>query len=153
MPRRLLLLPFLLLPACGKGGQGPVADACRAETLPLVGSGAAPTVADVALEVHDYGIVLLATATDPQGSANLLNVQQRIGIFPDSACAGAVITLQDDLSGSGLEESFGTALTPAQNASLYHAIASSRRWPVQVDFADREEHTTRGRVMARVILQ
>ena len=35
------------------------------------------------------GGVLLATATDPDGTDNLLDVTQSIGVFPDLQCNGA----------------------------------------------------------------
>ena len=50
---------------------------------------------------------MLATVTDAQGTANLLGINQTIGVFPDRDCVDAAITVEDDLAGSGLEESFG----------------------------------------------
>lgn len=148
-----LMALFVGSAACGADPHQPITDACRAVSLPISAGVNAPTVTDVALEVHGYGVVVLATATDPQGSQNLLDVPQTIRLFSDSTCAATAISVQDDLAGSGLEESFGTAVTPSQNAVLYGLIAASKRWPVEVSFSDRDGNATTGRVRARVVAE
>jgi hypothetical protein len=119
--------------------------------LPLTGAAAGPTVTDVGLEAQASGIVVIATATDPQGTADLQDVVQVISVYPDSECAGSPIAIQDDLSGSGVEETFGTVVEVSASPALYEAIANAERWPVEVDFGDRDDNRTAGRVMARVI--
>lgn len=149
--RCLVLVASLpLLSACGDSVTE-TEDNCNTVALPLSGSAAGPTVTNVTLEVQPGGIVVLATATDPGGTANLLDVTQSIGVFPDLQCDGAAIVLTDDLAGSGVEESFGTAVDIAVNPTLYNAIAGSARWPVVVDVRDADGNRTTGRVMATVV--
>lgn len=135
---------------CGDDPSMPV-DPCGLQDLPLRGQVSGPTVTDVALE--DQGgqrIVVLATATDPQGDADLLGVVQTLKVFRNKACEGAPIVLQDDLAGSGVEESFGTAVDTTTDASLYREISDSDRWPVALSFQDAGGNTVEGRVAARV---
>ncbi|HEX6134421.1 MAG TPA: hypothetical protein VFZ24_10670 [Longimicrobiales bacterium] len=151
---RRALVPALLAAPAGACGEDPViiVDRCEAVALPLSGSADAPVVTDVGLEVQTGIIVALATATDPQGSANLSNVIQRLGVFPDPpSCRESPLILQDDLAGSGVEESFGTVVDAAANPALFNAIAAAQEWPVDVDFADADGNRTTGRVRARVI--
>lgn len=122
---------------------------CNVAALPLGGAAAAPTIVAVSLEVQPSGIVVLVTATDPQGSANLENVTQSVGVFQDRACRTTPIVIQDDLAGSGLEESFGTIVP--QTSPLYSTIAASDSWPVEVDFRDSDGNRTTGRIMAEVL--
>ncbi|HEX2165729.1 MAG TPA: hypothetical protein VHG09_00705 [Longimicrobiales bacterium] len=136
--------------SCGSDSTGP-ADDCDVAGLPLSGSEDGPVVVAVSLEVQPGGIVLLATATDPQGSENLLGVQQSISVFPNARCTGTPITVRDDLAGSGVEESFGTAIAAGDDAALYGSIAAASSWPVSVDFRDQDGNRTFGRVMAAVI--
>jgi hypothetical protein len=127
------------------------AERCKIVSLPLRGSSVnAPTVIDVGLEIQTSGIVIEATATDPQGDANLTDILQSVGVFPDVRCEGEPIVLRDDLVGSGVEETFGTAISAASNRALYDAIAGANRWPVVVDFEDRDGNRTTGRVNARI---
>lgn len=127
------------------------ADSCQVEELPLTGNSDAPVVTDVALEAQaDEGIVVLATATDPQGSGNLRDVPQTVRVFQDARCQLSPIVLQDDLAGSGVEKRFGTAV-PATNQSLFATIAEAERWPVAVEFRDIDDNSTSGRVLARVL--
>jgi hypothetical protein len=146
------ITPYVLLPllfvACSESS-GPD-DLCNTASLPLDGTGEGPVIVDVGLEVQPGGIVVLATATDPQGDPNLFNVVQTVGVFPDSRCEGTAITIQDDLAGSGLEESFGTAVDATTAATLYGRIAAATSWPVTVDFLDVDGNRTTGRVMADV---
>jgi hypothetical protein len=136
--------------SCGNNPAPTAADICQTVDLPLTGNPAGPTVTDVALEPQPDGVVLLATATDPEGTDNMLQVVQTIGVFQDAVCQGSTIMLQDDLACSGCEESFGTAV-PATNQSLYNEIAGAETWPVTLDFSDLDGHRTQGRVLARVI--
>lgn len=122
---------------------------CTITALPFSGAAAAPTIVALSLEVQSSGIVALVTATDPQGSENLQNVTQRIGVFQDRLCRTTSIVLQDDLAGSGLEESFGTVVP--QTSPLYSLIAAADSWPVEVDFRDSDGNRTTGRVMAVVL--
>lgn len=146
MKRSLLLVPFLVL-ACDDPAE--VEDRCNLAALPLQGSAAAPAITDVALEVQPSGIVVLATAIDDQD--DMTGVIQSIGVFRNAQCTGTPIVLQDDLAGSGLEESFGTAVSASTDAALYAAIAAAESWPVSVDFRDSGGARTTGRVAARVI--
>lgn len=124
---------------------------CGDTALPLAGFGAAPTITSVLLEVQAGGIVVLATASDPQGSGNLVNVTQEISVFRDARCESPPITVKDDLAGSGIEESFGTAVQAAAEPDLYSRIASASTWPVAVDFRDADGNRTIGRVRASVV--
>ncbi|HEU4681471.1 MAG TPA: hypothetical protein VFS51_06990 [Gemmatimonadales bacterium] len=117
----------------------------------MTGNSDAPVVTDVALEAQaGEGIVVLATATDPQGSNDLRDVLQTVRVFQDARCELSPIVLQDDLAGSGLEESFGIAV-PASNQSLFATIAEAESWPVAVEFRDIDDNSTSGRVLARVL--
>jgi hypothetical protein len=145
------LVALTVLVATCTNDPGGVDDRCMASMLPLTGVAAGPTVTDVGLEIQSSGIVVVATATDPQGSANLEDVVQSVGVFPDTECAASALVVQDDLVGSGIEETFGTVVEAATNPALYEAISTAQRWPVEVDFKDRDANRTAGRVMARII--
>lgn len=152
--RRVGALILLFVVSCGDDtgpdGVGGGSDgACELEELPVQGSSNAPLVTDVALEVQDQGgIVLHATASDPQGDDDLHDVPQIIRVFQDPLCETSPIVLQDDLVGSGVEETFGTAVE--RGTALYDAIAASETWPVEVDFTDANDNTTQAQVLARV---
>lgn len=151
--RRLYVPLFLSLSllSCGDDATTDPVDVCQTVPLPLVGSQGAPTVTDVALDPQvGEGVVVLATATDPEGTDNMLTVVQTIGVFPDEVCEGPPIVLRDDLACSGCEESFGIAVS-SDNQSLFANIAASVTWPVTVDFSDLDGHHTTGRVRARVV--
>ena len=105
---------------------------------------------DVGLEVQSSGIVVVATATDAQGSANLDSVLQTVGVYPNASCEGTPIPIQDDLVGSGVEETFGTVVEASVNPALYNAIAAATQWPVSVDFQDIDGNHTTGLVLAEV---
>lgn len=145
-----ILVPLVVLTACEDDATDP-GNECAAAGLPLSGAEAAPTIVEVGLEVQTGYIVVLATATDPQGSENLFGVLQSVGVFPDLTCAGAPIVLQDDLVGSGVQETFGTAVDAQVNPALYDAISSATFWPVEVDFRDQDGNRTSGRVLASVV--
>jgi hypothetical protein len=151
---RTLYVPLFLslsLVSCGDQASTDPVDVCQTVALPLAGSQGGPTVTDVALDPQvGEGVVVLATATDPDGTDNMLTVLQTIGVFPDAVCEGPPIVLQDDLACSGCEESFGIAVSPA-NQSLFAEIAASVTWPVMVEFSDLDGHQTTGRVRARVV--
>lgn len=147
--RRRALLSLLVICGCAGDSTGPV-DRCDARPLPFRGAAAAPAIVDAALEVQTHGVVVLITATDPQGSENLRDVPQSVGVFRDRRCEGARIVLQDDIAISGEEESFGTAVNAETDPALYAAIAAARQWPVEVDFRDVDGNRTSGRVLARV---
>ena len=148
--RAALMAIAVLVAGCDPGPSAPQ-DHCDAAGLPLRGVAAGPTVTDVGLEVQSGSIVIVATATDPQGTDNLRGVLQSVGVFTSTTCAGEPISLEDDLSGSGIEETFGTVLRESTQPALYAQIASAQRWPVSVRFRDRDGNETGGRVMARVI--
>lgn len=149
-----MLVPALLLAAgaCGDGAIEVVEpEPCMLQPLPLSGTPGAPTVTDVTLELQPgEGVVVVATATDPQGDADLRDVVQAVGVFPDLECRGAPLVVRDDLAGSGVEETFGTAVDAATRPDLYAAIEAEAGWPVEVDFADAGGSRTTGRVLARV---
>jgi hypothetical protein len=143
----LISLPLL---SCGDSTIDSSSE-CETVALPLAGTANAPTVTDVGLEIQIDAVVLVATAVDPQGDANVQNVPQTIGVFPDDRCAGAPMVLQDDLAYSGVEETFGTVVSSTDNPTLYHTIAAAPNWPVEVDFVDLDGNQTTGRVRARII--
>ena len=148
----LLLLASVLVLACDDEPMPPDnADACGAVPLPVQGASSAPAVTDVRLEVQPVVIVLHATATDTDGSGNINNVVQSIGVFRDRNCAGAPIVLQDDFVGSGVEESFGNVVARGEDEALFDSIAASTTWPVELDVRDADGNRTTGRVRARVV--
>ena len=108
-------------------------------------------VTAVGLEVQPGIIVAVATATDPQNTENLRDVVQSIGVFPSATCDGATLNVEDDLAGSGIEETFGTVVSQSTHASLYAAISTAQQWPVELRFQDRDGNRTVGRVLARII--
>jgi hypothetical protein len=151
-----LVLLVVLVAACNKDevtkpDPNNSIDTCGTVAMPLSGSADAPSVTDVGLEVQASGIVIVATVTDPQGSANLLHVNQSIGIFPEIGCGGAVIVLVDDIAYSGVEETFGTVVDAAADPALYNAIKAAGSWPAQVELVDLDGNRTSGRVRARII--
>lgn len=150
--RRILVLPLIaaLASACDGDPEG-VDDRCMTGSLPLTGASAGPTITDVGLEVQATGIVVVVTATDPQGSDDLLDIVQSVSVFPDADCSGSPITIRDDLAGSGVEETFGTVVEASDSPALYESIANADGWPVELDFMDRSANRTTGRVMARII--
>jgi hypothetical protein len=143
----VLLLSTL---SCGDNAAPAGTDTCHVTDLPLTGEPNAPVVTDVALEPQSDGVVVLATATDPQGSENLRDVMQIIRVFQDARCETSPIVLQDDFAYSGVQESFGTAV-PATNHALFSAISAADQWPVAVEFRDIDDNTTSARVFAHVI--
>ncbi len=154
---RVLLASCLALEAMACGGiSDPLSDegegACVIEALPFAGSADAPEITDVGLELQDgVGVVPVATATDPQGFANVDNVLQSVGVYPDAQCEGVPFTLLDNLVGLGVEETFGTAIDASETA-IYSAIsAAPATWPVRVDFSDVDGNHTMGDVLARLI--
>jgi hypothetical protein len=137
--------------ACGDNAGLASPDNCQLEDLPFTGEPNAPVITDIALEAQaGEGIVVLATASDPQGSRNLRDVLQIVRVFQDARCDASPIVLQDDVAISGVPESFGIAV-PASNQALYNAIAAADNWPVAVDFRDVDGNSTEARVMARVV--
>jgi hypothetical protein len=149
--RKLSGVLFLSIVSCSDDmGTFPF-DRCEVVDLPVAGSPNAPLVTDVTLEAQvGEGIVVLATATDPQGSDDLVNVLQVIRVFQDSRCDASPIVIQDELAGSGVEESFGIAV-PATNHTLFATIAAAETWPVAVEFRDLDDNTTSAQVLARVV--
>jgi hypothetical protein len=148
--RNLSSALFVSLAACSNSAGTGDNGSCQIVELPLTGESNAPVITDVALEAQeDDGIVVLATATDPQGSKNMRDVLQIIRVFQDAHCEGSPIVLQDDLASSGVEESFGIAV-PRTN-QLFDVIAAAEQWPVEVEFRDLDDNSTSGRVFARVI--
>jgi hypothetical protein len=150
MGRLSTLVLLAILVACTDEITPPVEALCQAMALPLTGPPAGPTITDVAIEAQTGdGIVVLATATDPQGGDNLRDVLQTVGVFPDERCEGNPILLQDDLVDSGVEESFGIAASAS--SPLFAKIAASTTWPVSVDFSDLDGNRVTGHVSARII--
>ncbi len=150
MTRKLSSILLVSILSCSDNAGTNGADSCQIEDLPLTGEANAPVVTDVALEAQTGdGIVVLATATDPQGSGDLENVPQTIRVFQDALCEESPIVLQDDLAGSGVEESFGIAVPTSD--PLFAAISEAESWPVEIEFRDGDDNSTSGRVLARVI--
>lgn len=146
-----LIVFSLATAACGDSVIS-IEEICGTEDLPLSGVPDGPTVTDVGLELQPgEGVVIVATATDPQGSENLQGVSQSVAVFLDRKCETGWITLSDDLVGSGVEETFGTVVSATEEPELYAAIAAESDWPVRVDFTDVDGNRTRGRVLARII--
>ena len=135
--------------ACADSDPVSPADRCDLRTLPLVGSASAPTVEAVSIEIQSSGLVLLLTATDPQGTEDLVGVVQQVGVYPDETCVGPPVPASDDLACSGCEESFGTVVSSGE--SLYQEVAVAETWPVMVTVSDVEGNTTSGNVAARVV--
>jgi hypothetical protein len=143
------LVLLLAAVSCSDNPAPTANDICQTVDLPLSGDPAGPTVTDVALEIQDSGVVVLATAIDPGGTDNLLDVVQTIGVFADAVCLDSTIVVHDDLACSACEESFGTLVSSTH--PLYQQIAAAQTWPVTLDFFDLDGHRTQGRVLARVI--
>lgn len=143
------LLVSLAAGSCGDDRVGP-SDLCGLAPLPLSVPGDGPSVIDVSLEIQGAAVVVHATATDPQGDGDLIDVIQSVGVFRDERCSTAPIVLEDDLAGSGIEETFGTALEQDDDPDLFDAIAASATWPVELDFRDASGNRVNGRVAARV---
>lgn len=146
-----LLVTVAFVAACGDDETTGPAASCQTVSLPVSGSAAAPVITDVGLEVQPSGIVVVATVTDPQGTSNLLGVEQSIGVFPDAGCGGSPIDVRDDIAESGIEETFGTVVDAAVNPDLYGAISAAQAWPVEVDISDLDGNRTNARVLARII--
>jgi hypothetical protein len=102
------------------------------------------------LEVQADGIVLVATASDPQGSENVQGVEQIIRVFPNRLCQGTPIVMRDDLAYVEVEETFGTVVTSSTNPTLFNLIAGAEAWPVEIEFADVDGNKTIGEVYARI---
>jgi hypothetical protein len=150
--RRMILGVCIGAAACGGDGVQPEDDRCNLQSLPLSGADDGPVLVDVGLEIQaGEGVIIVATATDPQGSENLRDVLQSVGVYPDEGCRGTPRTLLDDLVGSGVEETFGTAVDADTDAALVATIAAALSWPVQVDFVDLDGHRTQGDLLARII--
>jgi hypothetical protein len=151
MIRRLSSMFFLSVVSCSDNAATDGSDSCQIVDLPLTGESNAPVVTDVALEPQPgEGIIVLATAADPQGSEDLRDVPQIIRVFQDARCETSPIVVQDDLTASGVEESFGIAV-PATNQALFDAIAEAESWPVEVEFRDIDDNSTSARVLATII--
>jgi hypothetical protein len=142
---------ILSLIACGDNAATSDIDVCDVAELPLSGGPDAPVLTDVTLDVQEEeGIVVSVVASDPQGRENLRDVDQIIKVFQDAGCKMSPIVLQDDMTRPGVPKTFGTAV-PASNESLISIIAAAESWPVAVDFRDRDDNRTAGRVLARVV--
>ena len=151
-PLLAMALGAAVLASCGGDGTGAaVEDLCNTTALPLSGHPEGPTVTDVRLVFQGAYIVAYATATDPQGTADLMNVQQQVSVFVDERCTGESIMLRDYLAESGQEKSFGIAVVFNEDQSLYNELVFAVTWPVGLVFADAAGHTTVGRVRARVM--
>ncbi|HEX2165738.1 MAG TPA: hypothetical protein VHG09_00750 [Longimicrobiales bacterium] len=146
-----LLVTVAFVAACGDDEATAPAARCQTVSLPVSGSAAAPVITDVGLEVQPSGIVVVATVTDPQGTSNLLGVEQSIGVFSDALCGGSPIDVRDDIAESGIEETFGTVVDAAVNPDLHGAISAAQAWPVEVDMSDLDGNRTNARVLARII--
>ena len=150
MIRLLSSVLLLSVVSCSDSAGTDGTDSCQVADLPLTGESNAPVVTDVSLEVQaGEGIIVLATAADPQGSENLRDVPQIIRVFQDARCETSPIVL-DDLVSSGVEESFGIAV-PATNQALFNAIAGAESWPVEVEFRDLDDNSTSARVLATIV--
>jgi hypothetical protein len=157
--RCALILALAVLPACdgdtatNQDNQQPnecYEGSCTTNDLPFSQSADAPTLVDIKLECQPNSIVVLATVTDAQGTPNLLQINQTIGVFPDKDCQETSFEVEDDLAGSGLEESFGDVVLTVENPDLYALICSCETWPAEVEFRDADGNTTTGRVVATV---
>lgn len=132
-------------------GAGPcVGASCPVRGLPMVDGVDAPTLTEATLECQSHAVVVLVTVTDPQGTDNLLTVQQSVSVSTNDNCVGTPILLRDDLAGSGLEESFGDAVFADSMPQLYEAICGCTEWPIEVQLTDLDGNTTSGWAAARV---
>ena len=145
-----VLVAAAMVAGCEDDPAAPVV--CETQPLPLSQSADGPVVVDVGLEVEEVGIILVATATDPQGGDNLRDVVQRIDVFQNVTCDGPVIPIDDDLVDSGVEETFGAVISAQGARPLYNDVAGRTEWPVRVEFRDIDGNVTAGRVLARVTI-
>lgn len=129
----------------------PSSDHCQYVTTPFAGSANAPRITSVVLEVQSSVIVAAATATDPQGTANVRDVQQSFSVYRNAGCDGTPILLRDDLAESGQEETFGTAVDKSLDPVLYSQIAGASFWPVLLEFVDRDGNRTAAQFRAVVV--
>jgi hypothetical protein len=149
----LLLALVLGVAACSddddNGGDG---DSCNTESLPLSDDADGPVLTDLVLECQGGAFLnLFATITDAQGTPDLEDVVQRLIVYGQDDCKGAVeFELMDDVSGSGVEESFGIVIERAGHEALFDQICASQEWPVEIHLYDNSAHHTFGRAMARV---
>jgi len=127
-------------------------DSCNTEALPVMDHADGPVLTDIVLECQSGQYLnILATITDPQGSANLDQVNQRIVMYGRPDCEGTLqYEVTDDVS-SGQEESFGIVLERDTNPALFDSICAAPNWPVEVHLMDIDAHHTLGIVLARVI--
>lgn len=137
--------------ACSSDSITEPTDTCGFVSIPFSGSGNAPRITSVILEVQDHGVVAAATATDPQGTDNVLNIQQSFSVFRNARCEGTTILIRDDIA-SGQEETFGTVFEKSTDGALYNAIKAATTWPVTLDFVDRDGNRTTGKFRAQVVL-
>ena len=152
LPGACLIALSIGATACVDDGVQPPASECTLRALPFTDAPNGPLILDVGLEIQvGEGIIVVATASDPQGSDNLDDVLQSVGVYPDDGCRGTPLTLLDDLVGSGVEETFGTAVPVDTYPTLVAEITAALSWPVHVDFRDLDGHRTRGDVLARII--
>ncbi|HEX7880011.1 MAG TPA: hypothetical protein VF720_11410 [Candidatus Eisenbacteria bacterium] len=126
---------------------------CGTEALPISDHADGPVLTDVALECQGGNFLnLFATVTDPQGSADLEDVDQRLVVYGQSDCKGDVeFEVMDDISESGGEESFGIVITRTGHEALFDQICAAPEWPVEIHLYDKSGHHTFGKAMARVI--
>ncbi len=150
---RALLLQWMIFAGGCDDNEGPkVLDTnCNLEQLPLSGEAGAPTLTVAVLECQGAYINLLATAVDPQGDADLQNIQQTIGVFLEPDCKSLPKELVDNLVGSGVEESFGIVFEESTDPDIFAAICASTHWPIEAHLTDAPGHVTVGRVLATVI--
>jgi len=151
------ILAVLLLLSCTSDpvqqGPGPcVGSECPANALPLGTGFDGPVLVDGTLLCQPDAVFLLATATDPQGSANLQGIPQSLSVYPNDSCQGTPITLQSTFSDSGVETVFGTVVLAGTTPGLYEAICGCDEWAVDADLSDADGHATRGLVAARVVV-
>jgi hypothetical protein len=145
----MVAIGVVLLAGCGSGSAID-ATACGLRELPLRAGADAPVVERATLECQGSNVVALAVVSDPQGSADLSNVPQRLTVFLDRKCSAAAAPLVDDVVGSGVEESFGPALTGAEHAAAIAQLCASADWPVRLEVRDASGNAVTGTVRAAV---
>jgi hypothetical protein len=131
-------------------------------TLPLQGGTDAPLVANVSYKcatecTPQYNRtcirVTVASVTDPQGFADLNNVQQTLRVFPDAKAAGLPEQQFFNVESYGIY--FGGSRTGdyyLDATAIQDAACAANSWPMEVVATDASGHVTTGKFLAPQVL-
>lgn len=146
------ILTSLSLAACGgdteKNSGAPEAG-CEAVTLPLAGSGEAPSLTALRLDCTRLAVELLAIVSD-SSDEDLDDVEQIFRVHRSAECDGGVLEITDDVIGSGEVEAFGIVFEKSELPELYAEICGAERWPVDAELRDVSGNVTARTVWATV---